>query len=343
MDDRTTRGTGRGLVLALVAAASFGTSGTFGTVLSDIGWTPGAAILTRIGIAAMVLTIPALVQLRREWPVMRTRGVGRARRQLMTVGLSGLLAVAGAQLAFFYAIQRLSVGVALMLEYLGVVLVVLYGWLRHGERPRRLTLLGSVTAVAGLTLVLDLPGSHDLDPIGVLWGLIAAVGLATFYILSAQTEDALPPVTMAWASMVIGAAGLGVAALVGVLPLHVGLHSVVLAGHTVSWVVPVLGMSVVAADLSYLTAIAAARRLGARLASFVGLTEVLFAVLFAWALIGQLPELIQLFGGALIVAGIALVRIDELRAEPTDAVSRPADHPLVPEQRRSRAGAAAEL
>lgn len=339
MNDRNTHGTGRGLVLALVGAASFGTSGTFGTVLSDIGWTPGAAVLTRIGLAALVLTVPAIVQLRSYWPALRSRGEGAVRRQLVTVVVCGLLAVAGAQLAFFYAIQRLSVGVALMLEYLGVVLVVLYGWLRHGQRPRRLTLAGSATAVAGLALVLDLPGSHDLDPIGVLWGLVAAVGLATFYILSAQTEDPLPPVTMAWASMVIGSAGLAGAALVGVLPLHVELHSVVLADHHMSWVVPVIGLSVVAADVPYLAVIAAARRLGARLASFVGLTEVLFAVLFAWAFIGQLPAIIQLFGGALIVAGVALVRIDELRLQP----AAPAKVISIPEQRRSRAGAAAEL
>ena len=59
--------------------------------------------------------------------------------------------------------------------------------------------------------------------------------------------------------------------------------------------------------------IAAARMLGAKLASFVGLTEVLFAVLFAWLLLGQLPTVMQLVGGVLIVAGVALVRIDELR------------------------------
>jgi drug/metabolite transporter (DMT)-like permease len=341
MNDRSTQGTARGLVLALVGAASFGTSGTFGTVLSDIGWTPGAAVLTRIGIAALVLTIPAIRQLRGYWPVLRAQGASSVRRQLVTVGICGLLAVAGAQLAFFYAIQRLNVGVALMLEYLGVILVVLYGWLRHGERPRRLTLAGAATAIAGLALVLDLPGSHDLDPIGVLWGLVAAVGLATFYILSAQTEEALPPVTMAWASMSVGAAGLAGAALAGVLPLHVELDSVVLAGHQTSWVVPVLGLSVLAADVPYLAVIAAARRLGARLASFVGLTEVLFAVLFAWAFIGQLPALIQLFGGALIVAGVALVRIDELRVPPVAPASKPAT--TIPEQRRSRAGAAAEL
>lgn len=340
MNNRTTPGTGRGLVLALVGAASFGTSGTFATALNDIGWTSGAAVLSRIGIAALVLTIPALLQLRSFWPTLRERGAGSNRRQLGLVLVYGLLAVAGAQLAFFNAVQRLNVGVALMLEYLGVILVVLYGWVRHGQRPRRLTVAGSVAAVAGLALVLDLPGSHDLDPVGVLWGLCAAVGLATFYVLSARTDDALPPVTMAWASMLVGAIGLGLAALAGVLPVHVELTDVRLAGHSMSWVVPVIGLSVLAADVSYIAAIGAARRLGARLSSFVGLTEVLFAVLFAWAFIGQLPAVIQLFGGALIVAGVALVRIDELR--PPSTPSTPTRYPI-PEPRRSRAGATAEL
>jgi drug/metabolite transporter (DMT)-like permease len=62
----------------------------------------------------------------------------------------------------------------------------------------------------------------------------------------------------------------------------------------------------------------AARSLGSKLASFVGLTEVLFAVLFAWLLLGQLPTVVQLIGGVLIVAGVALVRVDELRSEVLD-------------------------
>ena len=61
-----------------------------------------------------------------------------------------------------------------------------------------------------------------------------------------------------------------------------------------SWLVPVLGLSVVAAAIAYVVGIGAARMLGAKLASFVGLTEVLFAVLFAWLLLGQLPTVIQL-------------------------------------------------
>jgi drug/metabolite transporter (DMT)-like permease len=72
----------------------------------------------------------------------------------------------------------------------------------------------------------------------------------------------------------------------------------------------ILGMSTVAA---YLFGLAGTARLGTRVASFVGLTEVLFAVLFAWILLGQLPAGTQLIGGALVLAGVTLVRVDELR------------------------------
>ena len=74
-----------------------------------------------------------------------------------------------------------------------------------------------------------------------------------------------------------------------------------------------IGLSLVAAAIAYVTGIAAARLLGANLASFVGLTEVMFAVLIAWMLLGELPTGMQFVGGLLIVAGVALVRVDELR------------------------------
>ncbi len=227
--------------------------------------------------------------------------------------LYGVFAVAGAQVFYFNAIQRLSVGVALMLEYLGVILVVGWMWLRHGRRPRRLTMLGSSFAVVGLALVLDLFGGARIDFIGVLWGLGAAVGLAVYFVLSARADDALPPVAMASVGMGVGAVTLLLLGLTGVMPMVFTFGSVELGGRDVSWLVPVLGLAVIAAAFAYVVGIVAARMLGATLASFVGLTEVIFAVLFAWLLLDELPRTIQLIGGAFIVGGVALVRIDELR------------------------------
>jgi drug/metabolite transporter (DMT)-like permease len=298
---------GVGLALAVVSAATFSTSGTFGSSLISSGWSPGAAVLIRVTLAAAVLTIPALLQLRGRWSQFR-RGAGRA-------AAFGLIAVAGAQLCYFNAIQHMPVGVALLIEYLGTPLVVGWLWLRHGQRPRRLTVTGGIAAFAGLVMVLNLTGSTAVNPIGVMWAMLAAVGLATYFVLSAaEGETALPPVVMTWAGMCVAGTALAVLGLLRVMPLVASTRDVSLVGKHVSWAVPVVGLAVIAAVIPYIAGIGAARRLGAKLASFIGLAEVLFAILFAWLLLGQLPADLQFLGGGFILAGVTLVRLDEMRA-----------------------------
>jgi drug/metabolite transporter (DMT)-like permease len=300
------RGADAGLALALVSAATFGTSGALASSLIRSGWSPAAAVTVRVAIAAVVLAVPAVMQLRGVHPPL-----GRSMR---TVGGYGVVAVAVPQLCYFNAVQRLSVAVALLLEYSGVLLVVAWMWLRHHHRPRRLTIGGAVIALAGLVLVLDLIGEHHVNAVGALWGLGAGVGLAFYFIASAGAVDPLPPLVIAWAGLTIGAATLGLAGLAGLVSMQATRQPVSFRGVEVSWLVPVLGLSLVAAAVAYVAGIVAARLLGAKLASFVGLSEVLFAVLFAWLLLGQRLDAVQVAGAALVVGGIALVRIDEMNA-----------------------------
>jgi drug/metabolite transporter (DMT)-like permease len=317
---------GAGLGLAVLSAGTFGTSGTFADSLIKAGWSPAAAVTVRISLSALFLTIPALISLRGRWALLRRDG----RR----VAAYGLIAVAGCQLFYFNALQSIPVGVALLLEYLGSVLVVGWVWLRHGERPRWLTVLGSVAAVAGLVMVLNLTGSTHVNPIGVMWGLLAACGLAVYFVLSASgtqpgaegaaegkavRTEPLPPIAMAWGGMCVGAAALALLGVAGALPLHATATDVNLLNLRVSWIVPVLGLSLIAAVIAYVAGIGAARRLGAKLASFIGMTEVLFAILFAWLALSQLPTPIQFVGGAFILTGIALVRAGERSPTPATA------------------------
>lgn len=301
-----------GLGLSLVSAASFATSGSFAKPLTEDGWTSGAAVAARIGLGALVLAGPAFVALRGRWHVVV--------RSLGPLSLYGLLAVAGVQVCFFYAIQYISVGVALLLEYLGILLVVAWMWAVRGQRPRRYTIIGGSLSLVGLVLVLDLAGSTSVDPVGVLYGLGAAVGLGAYFVISADSDEELPPLAFAAVGMAIGTIALLALGWAGLLPMAASFDGVDFVGRSVPWFVPVLGLAVVAAALSYASGVGAARVLGARLASFVGLTEVLFAFVFAWLLLGELPVAIQLVGGSLVLAGIALVRIDELRMGETEAV-----------------------
>jgi len=296
-----------GLVLAVISAAAFGTAGVFAAGLLDAGWSAGAAVVARLGVAALVLTVPAVLQLRGRWQLLRSNAGA--------VVAFGALAVALPQLAYFSAVSRLSVGVALLLEYSGVLLVVLWTWARLGQRPSAVTGAGVVVALGGLFLVLDVARGARVDPVGVAWGLVAAVGLAAYFVLSARTDGALPPLVTAWAGLAVGALVLSSTALVGVVPWRTATADVQFAGWSTSWLVPVLGLSLLAAAFAYATGIAAVRRLGSRLSSFVGLSEVLFAVAAAWLALGQRPGPVQLVGGVVVLAGIVLVRLGERPAE----------------------------
>ena len=283
---------GLGLLALLLSSASFGTSGPFAKALIEAGWAPPTVVILRIAGAAAVLLPWALWSMRGQWAALR--------RELPITVLYGALGVGAAQLGYFQAIERLPVGVALLLEFLGVVLVVLWMWLVTHRAPHRLTLLG-------LALVLNITGALRPDLLGVLWGLVAAAGLAGHFVIAAR-ETRIPLTAFAGLGLAAGGTVLiGLAAL-GILPMRVGGSTVVLAGHQVPAWVAFAELIVIAAAAAYVLGILGARHL--------------FAILFAWLLLAELPTPIQLVGGLLILAGVAAVRIGESRhggsALPTD-------------------------
>ena len=311
-----------GLLLALVSAVSFGLSGPLARGLIDVGWSPGAVVLARIAVAALVVAPLAARALRARW--------GLLRRNARTVLLYGAVPVAGTQFAFFSAVAAMDVGPALLIEYTAPAAIVAWLWLRHGERPRPLTLAGAGIAAVGLLLVLDLLSGADLALGGVLWALAAMLGAATYFVMSADTRSGVPPLALAGGGLAVGAVGLGVLGVVGVLPMHATTAAPTYAGEAVLWWLPFVGLGVITAALAYTTGIAASRRLGSRLASFVALLEVVAAVGFAWLLLDQLPGTLQLVGGAFVLAGVVVVKLGERPPRADAADARPVRAPGFP-------------
>ena len=292
-----------GLGFAIVSALSFGMSGALARGLLDTGWSAGSITLVRVGLAAAVLTPFGLAALRGRWHLLR--------RNLGLLAAYGAIAVAGAQFCYFSAVQHMQVGPAILIEFTAPAVVVLYLWLRHGQRPGRMTLAGAALAAFGLVLVLDLLSGADLSVRGVLWALGAMVGCATYFIISADEDNGLPPLVLAWGGLTAGTVVLAALGISGVLPLRASTAAASYAGGHVSWWVPLVVLGLVTAALAYVAGIAAGRRLGSRLASFVALLEVLSSVWWAWLLLDELPGAVQLFGGVLILAGVVAVKLGE--------------------------------
>ena len=322
--DTTASRTGAGLLLAVASATTFGLSGALARGLLDTGWSAGAAVGLRVVIAAAVLLVPGILALRGRWHLLRDNAG--------LVAVYGVSAVAGAQLCYFYAVTYMQVSVALLLEYTAPVAVVMWLWLRHGHRPSGLTLLGAAIAASGLVLVLDVISGAELSTVGVLWALGAMVGAASYFVISADESNGLPGISLAAGGLLVGGALLLGAAAIGVLPFDVSTADAVYAGFSLPWWQPVLALGLVTAAFAYVTGIAAGRRLGSRLASFVALGEVLAAVLWTWLLLGELPRAVQLAGGLLVLAGVVVVKLGEGRApllveplpEPEPVSERPA-------------------
>jgi drug/metabolite transporter (DMT)-like permease len=311
-DERSTRTT-PGLAIALTSGLAFGLAGPFAASLLATGWSPLAVVLGRLGGAALLLLVPLAVVVARGW---RPRA-----GHLRPVIVYGLVPLAGAQVCYFSAVGHLSVGVALLIEYTAPVLLLGWTWSRGGGRPRRATFLGAALAVAGLVLVLDVGRGASVDVVGVAWGLGAAVCLAAYFRLSADAgggpdgAGGPPAMVLTAGGALVGSVVVVLVGAAGLLPLRATTAPIVLAGWSAPWWVAVVLVAAFSTALAYLTGIAAVGRLGSRLASFVGLSEVLFAVLGAWWLVSQRPTATQVAGGVLIVAAIALIRW----AEPPDA------------------------
>lgn len=289
------------MVMAVASAFAFSSSGPLVKPMLEAGWSLGAALLVRMGIAGLILS-PALFRairrqrgfLRRHWPIV--------------VGF-GLTAVAGCQIFFFAAMQRMPVAVALLIQYLAPVLLVGLAWIRTRRAPSRLVAGGSIVAILGLVLVVDI-SSARFDLLGTLFALGAAVCVAAYFLISERTGDELPPLALAAGGLLVGAALMAVLGAAGILPLVAPDVTITLRDVTMPWWVPLLWVAAVATTLGYAFGVMVVPRVGSRVASFVGLSEVLFALGFAWLLLGEAPSGMQFVGGALILIGVILVRLD---------------------------------
>ena len=295
-----------GIMVALLSAVSFALSGALASPLLDAGWNAGAVVLVRIGAGALVVLPFGVAALRGQW--------GLLWRNLPLVTVYGVIAVAGAQFCYFSAVQHLDVGPALLIEYTAPAVVVVWLWVRHGQRPGRLTLVGAAVAGFGLLLVLDVV--RRVRPARGRRRLGARRdGRLRDVLRRVRRREQRPAADGARGRRaLVGGVALAALGVLGILPMEAERAPVEYAGVDVAWWVPLVLLGLVTAALSYVAGIAAARMLGSRLASFVALSEVVAGVLWAWLLLGQLPGVWQLVGGLLVLAGVVGVKLGEKSA-----------------------------
>ncbi|MCT1657458.1 EamA family transporter [Brevibacterium luteolum] len=296
-----------GFVFMLASAFFFAVSGPVAKALYEIGWTPGSVVLTRLTGAALILLIPTLIALRGLW--------GEVRRNWKPIAVYGVVSMAGVQAFFFLAVEHLSVAVAVLLEVMGAPLIVVFWlWARTRQRPSAVTGIGVVISLIGVVLVLDFQNS-SLSWFGVFMAVGAAACFAFYFLMAANQTIEIPPIAFTGLGMSAGALAALIINLSQVMPAQFANASVDFAGTRMSWFIPAL-LLVVFTVGAYVCGFLGLRYLGATVGSFVNLTEVPASAIAAFILLGELLTRQQFLGGGIILAGIALVKWGDLKAQP---------------------------
>jgi inner membrane transporter RhtA len=181
------------LVVGAIASVQFG-SAIADTLFRRVG--PGGAVMLRLLSAALILSL-----------ISRPRLRGRTARELRLAGGFGLI-LAAMNLSFYEALDRIPLGIAVAIEFVGPLAVAVMG------SRRRVDLLWVALAAVGI-LALTHGGTHGLDGLGVALALLAGGFWAAYILLNVklgQAFDGATGLALAMCVAAVAAAPVGIAA-----------------------------------------------------------------------------------------------------------------------------------
>jgi glutathione peroxidase-family protein/drug/metabolite transporter (DMT)-like permease len=293
----------RGYAQVSVAAALFGANASVSKAVLDAGIAPRQLAALRCSGAAMGLL--AVMAALGSLPRLRV-----PRRSMPQLAVLGVVGAALIQWFYFEAIDRLPVGIAILLEFTGPVLVAVYARVVQRQRVGSGVWLALALSLTGLALVAEVWTDARLDAAGLAAGLAAAACLATFLVVGRHSAARIDPAasafwTFAFASLFwvpleplwrVEGSVLGEATSLGGrldgsdVPVWVALGAVIILGTLVP----------------YMLDLAALAHLPATAVGTVGMLEPVVATLVAWAWLEQSLTPAQVLGGLVILAGVGV-------------------------------------
>ena len=235
----------------------------------------------------------------------------RGRLGLLVV-VHGLIGVAALQWTYFVAIDRLPVGMALLLEYQAPILVALWARYVQGERVRQRIWLGLALAWGGLAAATGIWRGLALDGIGILAGLGAAVCFAAYFLIGEHGVGLLDPLRVILWSFLCATIGLNILHPVTATPFHLLGERVSLLGrlseHTAPVWVVLAWIVVVGTVLPFGVELFALRHLSATTVTMVAMLEPIGVSALGWVWFAESLDAVALTGGVAVVAGIVLAQ-----------------------------------
>jgi drug/metabolite transporter (DMT)-like permease len=281
----------------------FGLNGVVIKILMDgTGLTGFQVTQFRVAGAALLMGATMLVIDRSALRLSRTRIV-----PIVAMGI----AVASLQATYAIAVHILPVGIALLLEYTATLAVALIAYFVFKEHVKARIWIAIGLVLAGLVVVAEI-WNTTLDPIGVVWALMASASLTAYFILGERQTGAMHPMAVGFWTMTV--ASIFWAFLSGwweidpsIFAENIPLTADVSGVTGPAWVLMAINI-VVGTFFSFALSLFAISRLKATRSGIVATSEILFAFLFAFVLLGETLNVGQIVGATVVLIGIVIAQ-----------------------------------
>jgi drug/metabolite transporter (DMT)-like permease len=294
-----------GLALVVLGAVLFVQNAGVSRVALRAGVDPASLTTLRVTGTVIVLLLVAVV-VRRD--ALRPP---RGRMALLLVA-HGVFGVAALQWTYFVAIDRLPVGMALLLEYQAPLLVALWARFVQGEQVRRRLWLGLALAWGGLAAATGIWRGLHVDGLGILAGLGAALCFATYFLIGEHGVGLLDPVRVVLWSFLCAAVVLNLVHPTSSVPTGLLDDRVSLLGRLGSHTAPVwvllVWIVVAGTVLPFGLELFALRHLRATTVTMVAMLEPIGVSALGWVWFEESLGTVAVVGGVAVVAGIVLAQ-----------------------------------
>lgn len=291
----------RGYVYVILAAFMWAVSGSSGKFLFQQGMTPFQLVQLRVTLASGLLF---------AWLILRNRSLlVISKRDILYFVILGILGMAMVQFTYFFAISKIKVAAAILLQYLAPSLIALYSVIFAREKLTMITSTAIVGATLGCYLVV---GAYNLDllalnKLGVIGGLCAAISFAFYSIYGERGMRQYNPWTVLFYALLASALFWNLAHFLwnkAPLPFESFYHGYSAVEWT--WILYIVVLGTVVPFGLYFEGISLLR---STRASITATLEPILAAVVSYLFLGEIMQPLQILGGVLVIGSVIILQL----------------------------------